>query len=237
MTLSRYKRLCKVLILPLLGLGVVAYFALWPYPRSASYFCELRDTEQCTNAGEYGSHVYDFISKQHPNYAEVYVGKSRPLESYYTIRISPRYIANAEINYAKAYAGNSLASSELVGSLQGMRATLNFGGFDEYPSFVTKDYAVLYCNQLSLEKESSVYSTHCFGPGWGGFIKFSPSVENSDSLMMGNMKEAVFDKSSDTNRFNVIYFLFAVPIFVYVFLLLSFLWWLTSKAIRYVKSG
>ena len=94
---------------------------------------------------------------------------------------------------------------------------------------------VLYCGQLSFEKEVGEFTADCFGDGWNAFVTFRVYGEDQRGLdrLSGSINEEI--KLRRTDR--IFYSLFTYPLFIYLFLFISLIVWLFMKAVRFVKAG
>ncbi|WEA23718.1 hypothetical protein [Pseudomonas juntendi] len=237
MNLKKYKRLCVVVFLPLLIIGVLGSLLFWPYPKSAVYYCEARNEEYCRNGGELGSHISEIIKSQQPSWFPITISTENSLDPIYVFFGSFRTVHSAEVIKTVTYVGHSQAATDFMNGLIGRTVSIFLGPPEGGKSVVTERNALLYCNDLTFELVSGTYTSRCWGDGWGGPITFSVEDASQDRNMLDQLKVEIDRKIKDMRIYHIIYMIVVYPIFFYGFLLLSLLYWLGIQAVRYIRNA
>jgi hypothetical protein len=123
----------------------------------------------------------------------------------------------------------------------GMKANLLFGFGQASGSSIIGDTAYLYCSMLLLDKYiqgDGTYTASCFSNVSTSFlskVRFSVSGPSKDILdeMISSIKLHVDRRELDYLLYRMIMY----PFFIYLFLVVSALAWVTVKAVKFVKSG
>ena len=103
-------------------------------------------------------------------------------------------------------------------------------------SFLDPSGNILYCGDAYFEKEEvGEYSSMCYGDGWNARVIYRVNGDNQSNLnrVSRSVNEAIHSQRVDRN----LYRLFTYPLFIYLFLCISFVVWLFVKAVRFVKAG
>jgi hypothetical protein len=153
-------------------------------------------------------------------------------------RVSGRLIS-AKITGAIPYTGASVDEKQFLSRIQGIQALIKLGtlGKDEpLPMLGAGNTLLVYCNDIDFtETPGNFANAHCFGKGWGGVLKFEALGPGKEMLVdLGTSIDGEVARGQTDYR---LYQVFDYPLFIYLFLLLSLLAFLASRAIRFVKNG
>jgi hypothetical protein len=149
---------------------------------------------------------------------------------------APRVIRGAVIDNAAPYGGASSEVQALMQTFKGSTATLLLGGREK--NLVTRrpdGTLLMNCLTLDFDSKAGTYGATCFGPGWATSLTFTangPDREMLDGLSAA-IGQVADERKTEYRWFQVVMY----PIFIYAFLLLSVLWWLAMRALRFVKAG
>jgi hypothetical protein len=237
MTLSIYRRLCLVLVVPLLVAGYVCARIAWPFDRYVNILCApFLNSENCRPVGPPEGEFYKHVMKDAPAWFSVNP-TSRDFKSYiYPIAEASARMEFGEILAAEAYAGHGPEVTAFMHNLVGKSAVFQLGVADKKrQSMVDIDPVFLYCHTLTFGSEPGTYTADCYGEGWGGPITFR--ADRASRIMLDSLNTSIEKKISDTRSEYRWFQIVMYPIFIYGFLILSLLWWLTVKAVRFVKRG
>ena len=238
MSVNKFKRLCMVLFLPLLIIGVLASLIFWPYPRSAEFFCEYRyDDYYCRGGGEIGSAISKIIEKQQQSGIQIYNPKENILDSFYVFNISPFVLHGAKIIKAEPFLGHSQAVKEFMSTLVGREVSILFNSIKGEKSFVMNNKVLLYCNSFDFKSPPGTYTSDCWGDEWGGPVTFKVDDASQDREILDKLKFGIDGEVKNMRLDHIIYMLIVYPAFFYGFLVLSLLYWLGILAARYVRKG
>ena len=237
MNIKKYKRLCVVVFAPLLIIGVLGSLLFWPYPKSATSYCETRNEEYCRNGGELGSNISEIIKSQQPSWFSITILTENILDPLYVFFGSFRIVHSAEVIKTVTYVGHSQAATDFMNGLVGRTVSIFLGPPKGGKSVVTEQNALLYCNDLTFESVPGTYTSRCWGEGWGGPITFNVEDASQDRNMLDQLKVAIDLEVKGMRNDHIMYMLVVYPIFFYGFLLLSLLYWLGILAARYVRKG
>lgn len=240
MTFSKYKRLCLVLLLPLLAAGFICAHAAWPYDPYQNVLCQpFLGSENCRPVGHIDGPLYKSIKKDtDKDWFEIWTYDEHSPTSTYAMA-SGRFIGGAEITGALPFSGEGHEVADFMKrNLVGKQAMVHLG----FPTETAKSRAInattvlLYCNDLRYQAEPGTYTSGCYGEGWSGPVTYRIDSRPSRSMLdtlQSDVWRLVDEKNSDFRLWQIVIY----PIFIYGFLLLSFVGWMTVKATRFVKTS
>lgn len=240
MTLSKYKRLCLVLVLPLLAAGWICAHAAWPYYPYQNVLCQpFLGSENCRPVGRPEDSFYKSIKKEgDKDWFDIWTYDEHSPTSTFA-EASGRFVGGAVITDATTFLGQPQEVEDFMKrNLIGKNAIVHLGIPTESArsSTVNATTVLLYCNDLHYGTEPGNYSASCFGNGWSGPVSFrvdsGPSRPMLDALQKDVWK-LVEEKKSDFRLWQWVMY----PIFVYGFLALSLVCWLAMRAVRFVRAG
>jgi hypothetical protein len=238
MTASQYKRLCLVLFVPLLLTGyLVATYAL-PYNRFQVVMCQqfVGGDNNCVSASSLDSPLYKHMKQLHKAWFDVELGpQERGSITTSLPMASGRLLEDVEILKDKPYWMFGPDVGRFVDGMAGRRGMIQLGIPDKELSLVSSDRFLLLCHNIRYQGTPGVYSSRCFGDGWTAPFKYRVLAQDRD--MLEGLKAEIHKSFDDKVTEYRIYQAVMYPAFVYLFLNLSALVWLTGKAVQYVRRG
>lgn len=237
---NQYRRLFIVSFIPLMGLGFFTSKILFHQSgMEYSYFMctpSWNEPEICREVGEYDGGLHQRVKSQHSAWFEVEVGdfdKDAPYLNF--ISASTRVLPDVQIVRTKTYFGSSSENVSMMASLPGQKAVIILGMKDGEKSFIQDKMYFLYCNNLKFEENTGEYSSDCFGDEFRGLVTYQVTGYSRD--VIDKLRSAIQVVESRRKYEYDIFRIVMYPMFVYLFLLASFVIFIISKAIRYVKAG
>lgn len=237
MSFSKYRRLCLVLLVPLLIAGYMCARLAWPFDHYVNVLCApFLNSENCRRVGPPEGNFYNYVKKDAPAWVEINPS-SRDFKSY----VYPMAEASARMVFGKVisavpYAGHGPEVAAFMHKFVGKDAVFQLGVEDKkLRSLVAIDPPLFLCHTLSFGSEPGTYTGQCYGDGWGGPITFR--ADGPSRIMLDNLNASIEKEIRDTRSEYRWYQIVMYPIFIYGFLILSLFWWLTVKANRFVKRG
>ena len=231
MTWSKYRRLCLVVVVPLLIVGWLCAQIAWPFEKYVNIDCSGDNYCRPINEKQfYGDEQLrerfqvDPASQKSSSYVHPFA------------QATERVVHGALIGNAGFYAGASAEEQAFVKTFKGSTATLLLGGKDKN-LLTAQGNGTLHmnCHTLVFNEKAGTYDASCFGLGWGGPLSFSvegPDREWLDGLS-ASIEKVVGERKTEYRWFQIVVY----PIFFYGFLLLSLLCWLAARATKFVKAG
>ena len=234
MTIQQYRRLAVVAFLPLLLAGWIYAVIFEPFGEGPFVTCEYDDVFQhnCRSVGWAGG-LHDEVLKSSPAWFDLQIPHLQD-ESPVSIHFqgSARSFYGAQVISATPYGSNA---GDVGSNLVGRQANVILGLDGDQRSYVSSDNLVLYCNSLNFEVKLNEYRSNCFGDDWAQSVSFALVGDGREHL--NALKKAMIAEIDDNAARYRGYQLLMYPLFVYLFMLLSGLAWLTNKAYRFVKAG
>lgn len=238
MTWSKYRRLFIILLVPLLISGFYfTAFVISP-SRLVAIVCVNSESfrENCRRTDGFGEPWDKSLRAEYPAWFDI---KTRPFEEdkfpSTIISGSQRVVTGVKILDVQPYAGteDSPGSSlDQLRSLTGQEITIVFGSKDRDE----RPLNPLECNELDFEGYPATYIAGLCGiPNGVARIKFSLTANESDQ--MATLKSEIDNEVSDARKNFMAEYLFGIPIFLVLFIVLSGAVWLLRKAVSYVKAG
>ncbi|TCS32922.1 hypothetical protein EDC30_11933 [Paucimonas lemoignei] len=239
MNKSQYKRLCLVLLAPLLFAGFISSNTFLRSERNHWLLCEgISGEQEFCRRGTYTDHgdFYDSIKKKYPAWFLVefpFHEKAVKLEVQVRQRVA---FADEIIGTEPSFGYKEKAA--YMDQMVGRKALISLGIIKDAKSEFVEALPEVFlaCNYLSMDnKEPRVYMAHCKGEGWIGAITFKASAETE--LMLQGIKNQYY-KELDDLEFNFwIDRISAWLIYVVLFLILSLIVYLIRTSINYVRFG
>jgi len=222
----------------LIGYLVFGFFVR--YETYDNILCENNlGGEFCRNAGDSDNTFYNHVKSRHKAWFDIglapYPGSNQKNASiYFALQGASLYLDGGQIVDVMPYGGLGASAERLMKSLIGKPANAQFGVEDNNKSIVTTDGVIFYCNGLYFRETPDLYQASCGGDGWNGL--FDLSFSNSSKLQLDKMKSSIMDRMAEKNADYFAYRLITYPIFFYIFLILSALFWAVKKAIVFVNA-
>lgn len=240
MTTRKFRRLFIVSFIPLLIFGVITAKILFHYSgEKYSYIlcAPYLERENCRPLGDPDGKLYQYVKGEYPAWFDVTESNydsNTPLHNF--IMASTRFVPDAQIMSASPFVGYGPEVESFMGSLAGRRVVVKLGILQGERSVITDDNnIILYCNNLRFNTQEGEYTSHCYGDGWGGPVTYRTTGVSRDEL---DKLLVSINKEVDSGRLGYdIYRIVMYPIFIYLFLLISFFVWISVKAVRFVKNG
>ena len=236
MTKSQYKRLLKILALPLLIAGAIFSAIIGQDASYVTIIC--RSADDCITTDGLGERFDTIVREQEGDLFEINLTEYEDNEfPYAIISGSPVVIPNAQILDVSTYAGTSEAPGSPFDELKsatGERITLVMGinsGENDL-----RLLNPLSCNGLSLIHTPSYYEAELCGvPDGVVKVRFLTDEKSADALQV--MKSNIEEEISDARTSLILHYVFGIPSFLIGFLLLSGLVWMIGRAAAYVRHG
>lgn len=235
MTFSKYKRLLLVLLIPLLIIGGIFSARTSPSRDFRFILCEpmSSDWENCRYVGNsVDSPLYTIAKERNPLW--FYIISDKPTGMY--IEGSGRILTETTILEFYPHANYSAEVASYRDRLIGKKAIITLGVNKSSPhSFLLNEKVYLYCNHLAYQTSTDTYESHCFGDGWGGLVNYK--VSGMSKKMLSNLNDSISKIINEADKDLIIHWSIGIPLFVFVFLFMSLIVYLISKAYNYVKKG
>lgn len=237
MNRKQFARLFLVAFLPLLLLGFVTAKVVFEHSgdKYAYILCIPANTfENCRSLGEPDGSLYKLTKDYSPAWFDVtedgYDSNSR-LSNF--VMASTRSVRGAEVVRAAPFAGYGEDVELIMNSLVGKRAVVNLGIKKDELSSIHRDGVLLFCNNLWFGAKHGEYTSQCYGDGWGGAITYQVTGQSRRELerLQAAINDVVATREAEYFAYRAVMY----PLFIYLFLIISFLVWITIKAARFVK--
>lgn len=239
MSKRQFTRLFIVLFIPLLLLGFILGKAV--FHNTGGWYAYIlcipsSSFENCRQVGDPDGNLYQLTKDYYPSWfdiTEASYDSDAPLSNF--IMGSTRIVRDATVIGARPFAGYGPETESFMSALVGSRVAVKLGMEKGERSIISNDGVLLFCNSLQFNNEADVFSSQCFGDGWGGVFDYSvsgPSLQELHRLSAAIEKE-VDSRKTEYNLFRAVFY----PIFIYLFLIVSLLTWLGVKAAKFVKNG
>lgn len=230
MTPKRYFRLFLVSVLPLLLFGFVFAAFVYPYPRH--HYVECRPGFERSYC-HWGTDDYERFEARKNSEANDNVGWFHIFEGagtgYLEDTIEAKTIA-LDVQIVEA-------SSEPLNALVGKAAQMALGIPTGKHSIITNNAAFLWCDRLQYLLEDNRYDSYCYGDGWDGYVKFTVSLNGRDYQLLQGLWSEIESVRADRRLDFAVYCLIVLPMFVYLFFVVSGIIWLGVKAVKFVRNG
>lgn len=239
MSTRKFRRLFIVSFVPLLILGVITAQLLFHYSggRYEYILCDsFLGIDNCRPVGDPDGNLYKHVEGEYPAWFSVYGLDDRSAPLYNFIMASTRVVPGVQIVHASPFVGFGPEVASFMGSFAGMRAVVKLGIEKGERSIIISDEdIILYCNDLSFKAMEGEYTSRCYGKGWAGNVTYRATGVSRDELdkLLASINKTVDSRSRDYNIYRAVMY----PIYVYLFLLVSFFAWVFLKAVRFVKNG
>lgn len=239
MSTRKFRRLFIVSFVPLLILGVITAQLLFHYSGGKYEYILCKSfmgIDYCHQVGgDPDGNLYKHVKGESPAWFSLpdLYDKSPPLVNF--IEASTRVVPDVQIVHASPFVSFGPEVASFMGSLAGRRAMVKLGFQKGERSIISGEDIILYCNTLRFKAMEGEYSSHCYGKGWGGNVTYRATGVSRDELdkLLAAINKAVDSRSWDYNIYRAVMY----PIYVYLFLLVSFFAWVFLKAVRFVKNG
>lgn len=238
MNKSQYKRLCLVLVAPLLLAGFISSNTFLRSERSHWLLCEgvLGEQEYCRR-GTYADHkdFYESIKKEYPAWFRVDFPSHKKAVTLDVLATQRAAFAD-EIIGTDPYVGYKEKAAYLD-QMIGRKALISLGIIKDAKSdFESLPEVFLACNYLNMDSNKPrVYIATCIGEGWVGAITFRASAETE--LTLQKLKNQYYKELDDSELNYWINRISAWLLYVVLFLILSLIVYLIRKSINYVRFG
>ncbi len=234
MNIRKYTRLFVVSCIPLLILGFITAKIFFPYDSNAMMTCEtFLGIENCRSVGNVDGSFYKMVISEYPEWFDVQVGDYDKNSVFVGIRATARRVLNAEIMSAIPYTGYGPEVASSMGALAGRRVTVDLGNQNKEKSIAAGDMNILFCNTLKFESTQGEYTSACHGSGWGGRVTYQ--VTGASRGEFDKLLNSINIEIDSRRLDNYLYQIIMYPMFIYIFLVVSFLMWLFMKAVRFVN--
>ena len=238
MNKRKFLRLFMVLFIPLLILGIVVGNII--FNRSGEQFARILCTpdysgEHCRSVGELDGKWHRQLKSEYPAWFDVLkrdYDESSYLHNF--IMASTRVLPDVQI-IAVHYDGFDADAKSFMNYSVGRRAIVKLGIDKEEKSFISEDTPIIYCYSLTFEAKEGEYTSYCFGDGWGAGFTYRAIGASRDNLekLLASINQIEDSRRREYNIYRVVMY----PIFIYLFILISFISWIFVKAVRFVKNG
>ena len=236
MTLKKYLRLCVVLLMPLLISGVAAKIYFDRHEFNVHIVCKS-EFPRCTSLknSKYKDKGIESVYLALKEKDLFYIFPQRILKKnqFYEVYTTEILLRNAQFLDLELFTDmvdsepQILAAKSIIG-----RTGHIFLGFKNIVTVIDDRLLYLNCFDMNFNKEPNEYRSLCEGDGWRAKVTYRVSDTTLDDLTDAIKKE-INSRESDY----LVYKILMYPLFIYIFLFLSLLVYITSKAIAFVKNG
>ena len=236
---KQFARLFIVVFAPLLLLGVIVGKVIFEKSgdKYAYILCIPSYTfENCRPLGDPDGRLYKLTKNYYPAWfdvTEASYDSGSPLSNF--VMASTRSIKDAVVVSAAPFAGSGSDASLTLDSLIGKRSIITLGIGKGEHSQIYSDGVHLFCSNLWFATNDGEYTSHCYGEGWGGAVTYQVRGDSRDEL--DRLHSAIKAEVSARERDYWVYRAVMYPLFIYIFLLVSLLVWISVKAARFVRGG
>lgn len=233
----QYKRLFLVLFGPLLIAGIINSIYFSRFDDFRYLLCEpsfLGNGENCRDI-PYEHRLYKKIQQDHPAWFDVsnYLNDG-PIS--FNVQASNRYIAVGQFLEATPFFGSSPEATKLMKEIVGRQGGILLGiQKNEKSALLPGHEPLLTCNRLDFFHEAGIYAAGCYGEHWSGSVKFS--VDGNNEKILKNLKFSIAKSVEEATKEYRIYQFVMYPLFIYLFLIVSFIFYAIKASVKYVKIG
>lgn len=235
MTFSKYKRLLFVSLIPLLIMGAVLSAVTSPNKKIYAILCiPWYSTESCGSV-DMDHPIYSTRKEVYAPWFDIYPANESKFRRVH-VEGSERMLMGATIVEANPFPGYPAEVASYMDKLAGKTAAIRLGINKSSPrSLILDKSAILSCHSLLYKTSTDTYVSRCFGDGWGGPIEYK--VSGASKKMLSDLNDSISKEINQVDRDLIIHWSIGIPFFVFVFLLISLIVYLISKAYNYVKKG
>lgn len=233
MNYNQYRRLLLVLTIPLLIAGAI--FALIE-GRSLNDATILCVGDNCRTTDGLGKRWDTALRSEHEAWFDVnartYDDNTFPRT---IISASSQLVTDATIIDVEPYVGtDDRAGSPLdqLRNLQGKNIALLFGVKGNNVSTLK----MLTCNELNLMDAPTSYTAGLCGIP-NGIVRVKFRVDSEANKQLSALKTSIENETSESRNSLILNYIFGVPIFFVIFIILSLLVFVIRKSINYIKAG
>ncbi|GAB3554636.1 hypothetical protein GCM10027343_42810 [Noviherbaspirillum agri] len=239
MNKSQYKRLCLVLVVPLLFAGFISSNTFLRFEKYNWLLCEkYSERPEYCRGGSFKDHTtfYESIKKTSPAWFEViFPPNEKPVK--FDVMARVRLALADEIIDAKPHLGYE-DKADYMNQMIGRNAEISLGIIEDAKSHIDAwlPFVFLACNRLEMDnKEPRVYTAHCVGKGWNGAITFKASADTE--VMLQELKNAYYKELDELEFSYWANQITAWLLYVVLFLIISLIVYLIRISINYVRFG
>lgn len=235
MTKAQYRRLCLVLIGPLLIAGFICSNIFYPYEKSRTVHCHLSSGgETCEEIGPVDSPYHKrFEGRAESWFGLLADGIEGPIRAH--ILASERLVNIDRVVMVMPTAFTPAGVVANVERVIGGKGTIFFTSKPGASTFKPGDL-YLYCSGLIMSSDTpGTYGASCFQKDLALQLYFKPSAEAAVMLSEFESQYTAVAKGIEDNYRG--YQIAAYPLFIYLFIILSLVVYGTRKAVNYVRLG
>jgi len=238
MTWGKYRRLLAVLTIPLLGLGAIFFTFVVKPPIYATIICApgFAGGENCRQTDGLGEKWDESLRKEYEAWFDVHtISYDENSSPYAIVSGSQRIVTGAQILEVSPYVGTTDepgSPTDQLRSLTGKRIDLILGEKNEQYRLLNP----LGCNELNFERGSGTYVAGLCGVP-SGVVSVKFALTEPESHKLEELRAAVNKEISDGRSNLVMHYVFGVPIFMILFLLISGIIWIIKRSAVYVSAG
>ncbi|WP_313825045.1 hypothetical protein [Leclercia sp.] len=235
MSWNKYKRLCLILFFPLLLIGFLITVKMLESQRYAYVLCPHVGESACQYAGSSDGGFYKYLKKSKNIWFDVLPRDKSDAPVTVFIEAAKLTLPEVIIKNAFNVTGDKDSVDAITSRLPGLKSMVSLGVEEHQVSTFSRVGNVLICSTLKTEDEADTFTSLCHGRSWSGFITYQTTGIGLSFLnsILDSAKE-IEDKANHDYKLSLI---IATPMFIYLFLILSIMWWVVLKAVKFVKNA
>ena len=240
LTWRQYGRLCLVLYVPLLLAGFIFFSIRFQDARIFHVLCEYSN---CRRAGSVDGFLYKYIKNNGSPWFEIHSKKFGETTDSWANTLFPALIVessglllNVEIMDTRISSTIRPPLSDIDKVRIGLKDKKIYIWINE--TVETKVYnddnsnVSMRCKDLTFGDKVDTYSSWCYGDYWAGEVFFK-----SDDYLIKEIRESIVEQKNMA-QYEYLFAQFVMyPIFIWLFIILSGLTWVTKQAVSFVKAG
>ena len=240
LTWRQYGRLCLVLYVPLLLAGFIFFSIRFQDARIYHILCEYSN---CRRAGSVDGFLYKYIKNNGSPWFEIHSKKFGETTDSWANTLFPALIVeasglllNVEIMDTRISSTILLPRSDLDKVRIGLNGKKTYIWINETKEFKVYDdnnnNVSMRCRDLTFSDKIDTYYSWCYGDSWAGEVFFK-----SDDIIMNAIRESLIKQKNSIQYDYLFAQLVMYPIFIWLFIIISGLAWVTKQAVSFVKAG
>jgi len=235
MSWNKYKRLCLILFLPLLLIGFLITVKMLDSQRYAYILCPHVGESACQYAGSSDGGFYNYLKKSKDVWFSVLSGDKSDAPVTVFIEAAKLTLPEVIIKNAFNVTGDKDSIDAITSRLPGLKSMVSLGVEEHQVSTFSRVGNVLVCSTLKTEDEADIFTSLCYGRNWSGFITYQATGIGLSFL--NSILNSAKEKEEKVNYDYKLALIIATPMFIYLFLILSIIWWIVLKAVKFVKNA
>lgn len=235
MSWNKYKRLCLVIFLPLLLIGFLVTLKMLAKQQYANILCSHVGESACQVAGDQDGGFYKYIKSSKDAWFNVIFRDDSDGPVTVFVEAAKIVLPEVTIKSVGNVTGDKNTVDAITSRFPGLKAMVFLGVEKDQTSTFSPLGNVLTCTTLVTEDSADTFTSLCHGQRWTAFITYQTTGLGLSFLnsIISSAKELEAKANSDYKLSLIV----ATPMFIYLFLILSFMWWGVLKAVKFVKNA